>query len=99
MFSLCLLINKPLYGDFKDYDKAKLNVIYWHYYIGISWDNYRLPNLEDWRQSGKGAPADYIINWLAGWVEYFGIDGFRCDTAKNVELSRWNQCYILKILI
>ena len=58
---------------------------------GGDWDNYRLPNLEDWRQSGKGAPADYIINWLAGWVEYFGIDGFRCDTAKHVELSRWNQ--------
>ncbi|MDE5958036.1 MAG: chitobiase/beta-hexosaminidase C-terminal domain-containing protein, partial [Muribaculaceae bacterium] len=43
------------------------------------------------RVGGKGAPADYIINWLAGWVEYFGIDGFRCDTAKHVELSRWNQ--------
>lgn len=53
--------------------------------------NYRLPNLDNWRQDGKGAPADYIINWLAGWVEYFGIDGFRCDTAKHVELSRWNQ--------
>ncbi|MDE6576821.1 MAG: chitobiase/beta-hexosaminidase C-terminal domain-containing protein, partial [Muribaculaceae bacterium] len=30
-------------------------------------------------------------NWLAAWVEYFGIDGFRCDTAKHVEFSRWNQ--------
>lgn len=53
--------------------------------------NYRLPNVDTWRQSGKGAPADYIIEWLAAWVEYFGIDGFRCDTAKHVELSRWNQ--------
>lgn len=53
--------------------------------------NYRLPNVDAWRQSGKGAPADYIIEWLAAWVEYFGIDGFRCDTAKHVELSRWNQ--------
>lgn len=58
---------------------------------GGDYDNYRLPNLEGWRVNGKGAPADYIINWLAGWVEYFGIDGFRCDTAKHVELSRWNQ--------
>lgn len=53
--------------------------------------NYRLPNLDAWRADGKGAPADYIIHWLAGWVEEFGIDGFRCDTAKHVELNRWNQ--------
>ncbi|MCM1337853.1 MAG: alpha-amylase family glycosyl hydrolase [Candidatus Amulumruptor caecigallinarius] len=53
--------------------------------------NYRLPNVDAWRQDNKGAPADYLINWLAGWVEYFGIDGFRCDTAKHVELNRWNQ--------
>ncbi|MDE6756977.1 MAG: starch-binding protein [Muribaculaceae bacterium] len=53
--------------------------------------DYRLPNLDAWRADGKGAPADYLVAWLAGWVEEFGIDGFRCDTAKHVELSRWNQ--------
>lgn len=63
----------------------------WSAEKGGDYDKYRLPNLESWRVSGKGAPADYIINWLAGWVEYFGIDGFRCDTAKHVELNRWKQ--------
>lgn len=58
---------------------------------GGDYDNYRLPNLESWRAGSKGAPADYLVNWLAGWVEYFGIDGFRCDTAKHLEKSRWNQ--------
>lgn len=58
---------------------------------GGEWDKYRLPTAEAWRVDGKGAPADYVINWLAAWVEYFGIDGFRCDTAKHVEFSRWNQ--------
>lgn len=53
--------------------------------------NYRLPDVGNWRQDNQGAPADYIINWLAAWVKEFGIDGFRCDTAKHVELSRWNQ--------
>lgn len=53
--------------------------------------NYRLPNLDNWRSDNAGAPADYIIHWLAAWVEEFGIDGFRCDTAKHVELSRWKQ--------
>ncbi len=32
-----------------------------------------------------------MIKSLAAWVEEFGIDGFRCDTAKHIELSRWKQ--------
>ena len=63
----------------------------WQSETGGDYANYRLPNLDAWRQDNKGAPADYLVNWLAGWVEYFGIDGFRCDTAKHVEKSRWAQ--------
>lgn len=36
-------------------------------------------------------PAEYIINSLAEWVETFGIDGFRCDTAKHIDMYRWKQ--------
>jgi alpha-amylase len=32
---------------------------------------------------------DYLIAWLCGWVRELGIDGFRCDTARNVELPAW----------
>ncbi|MBN1947939.1 MAG: alpha-amylase [Bradymonadales bacterium] len=32
---------------------------------------------------------EYLISWLTGWVRDFGIDGFRCDTAKHVELPAW----------
>ena len=31
----------------------------------------------------------YLVSWHADWVRRFGIDGFRCDTAKNVELGSW----------
>ena len=31
----------------------------------------------------------YISDWLAEWVREYGVDGFRCDTAKHVELSAW----------
>ncbi|MGN0537482.1 MAG: MucBP domain-containing protein, partial [Acutalibacteraceae bacterium] len=31
----------------------------------------------------------YISDWLAEWVREFGVDGFRCDTAKHVETSAW----------
>ncbi|MDE5887896.1 MAG: chitobiase/beta-hexosaminidase C-terminal domain-containing protein [Muribaculaceae bacterium] len=58
---------------------------------GGEWDKYRLPTAEAWRVDGKGGPGDYVINWLAAWVEYFGIDGFRCDTAKHVEFASWNK--------
>ena len=33
----------------------------------------------------------YISTWLAEWVENYGIDGFRCDTAKHVEFASWNK--------
>lgn len=31
----------------------------------------------------------YVIHWLAAWVRAMGIDGFRCDSAKHVELDAW----------
>ncbi len=31
----------------------------------------------------------YLVTWLTSWVRDYGIDGFRCDTAKNVELPAW----------
>ena len=33
----------------------------------------------------------YLTSWLAEWVRTYGIDGFRCDTAKHVEQSSWKQ--------
>ncbi len=32
---------------------------------------------------------NYLVAWLAEWVREYGVDGFRCDTAKHVELSSW----------
>ncbi len=37
------------------------------------------------------SPTDYNIRWLSAWVEEFGIDGFRVDTAKHVDQFRWKQ--------
>lgn len=31
----------------------------------------------------------YLVAWLTDWVRRFGVDGFRCDTAKHVELESW----------
>jgi alpha-amylase len=37
------------------------------------------------------APRDYLTHWLSQWVRDYGIDGFRVDTAKHVELPAWQQ--------
>jgi alpha-amylase len=32
---------------------------------------------------------DYLVTWLTQWVRDLGIDGFRCDSARHVELDAW----------
>jgi alpha-amylase len=31
----------------------------------------------------------YLVKWLTDWVRQYGVDGFRCDTVKNVEPASW----------
>ena len=31
----------------------------------------------------------YLVAWLSAWVREFGVDGFRCDSVKHVELATW----------
>lgn len=55
------------------------------------YEQWILPAATDLRRDLGISPADYIIKWLAAWVEEFGIDGFRVDTAKHVDIWRWAQ--------
>lgn len=34
---------------------------------------------------------DYLVEWLTFWVREFGVDGFRADTVKHVELDTWAE--------
>lgn len=49
------------------------------------------PSARQYRTDRKWSPAQYIIAWIASWVEEFGIDGFRCDIVENVHPNRWKQ--------
>lgn len=41
-------------------------------------------------RSGKPRTvANYLTKWLTDWVREYGVDGFRVDTAKHVDLSIW----------
>lgn len=39
----------------------------------------------------KKQPRYYVIKWLSDYVREYGVDGFRCDTAKHVQLDAWND--------
>ncbi|MCL2694730.1 MAG: alpha-amylase family glycosyl hydrolase, partial [Clostridiales bacterium] len=33
--------------------------------------------------------TNHLVAWLSEWVREYGIDGFRCDTAKHIEMAAW----------
>ena len=55
------------------------------------YSDWIIPAAQDLRQDLGGAPTDYIIKWLAAWIEEFGIDGFRVDTVKHVGKEQWGH--------
>lgn len=54
-------------------------------------DNWIIPSAIKYRTNLNVDPSTYIIKWLSAWVEEFGIDGFRCDTAKHINIYRWKD--------
>lgn len=55
------------------------------------YESWIIDSAANLRQDLNAAPSDYMVKWLAAWVEEFGFDGFRCDTAKHVDMYRWKQ--------
>lgn len=46
------------------------------------------------KNSGLESTArNHVIKWLTDWVREYGVDGYRCDTAKHVELEAWGELY------
>lgn len=33
--------------------------------------------------------SNHLIKWLTDWVREYGVDGFRVDTAKHVDMAAW----------
>ena len=65
-----------------------------------SYNNWRVPavaNVDwwgktgDWRTNQTARIVEYQCVWLSSWVREFGVDGFRCDTAKHVEPQYWGM--------
>ena len=51
----------------------------------------KMADLEQWFTSTGNTKRvrNYLCYWLSSYVEEYGIDGFRCDTAKHVEKDSW----------
>ncbi len=88
-----------LYGlpDFKDEktERVKLPIFLKEKWAmeGDANDAWVNPSASHLRKDMSWAPADYVIAWIASWVEEFGIDGFRCDIVEYVHGYRWKQLY------
>lgn len=58
---------------------------------GKSNDAWVNPSARQLRKDHNWSPSQYVIAWIASWVEEFGIDGFRCDIVEYVHLNRWKE--------
>lgn len=90
-------LQATLFGmpDFKDESDATVTI---PDFLRRKWkkegkanDPWVNPSARELRKNRKWSPSQYVIAWIASWVEEFGIDGFRCDIVENVHLKRWKE--------
>lgn len=90
-------LQATLYGmpDFKDESDSHVKI---PSFLKKKWrkegkdnDPWVNPSARPLRTDRNWSPSQYLIAWIASWVEEFGIDGFRCDIVENVHLNRWNE--------
>lgn len=58
-------------------------------FLQTKWTKEGTLNEKIAKYGSTGTVSDYLVKWLAEWVETYGVDGFRCDTAKHVEYASW----------
>ena len=90
-------LQATLYGmpDFKDESDSHVKI---PSFLKKKWrkegkdnDAWVNPSARPLRTDRNWSPSQYLIAWIASWVEEFGIDGFRCDNVENVQLNRWKE--------
>ena len=90
-------LESTLFGmpDFKD---ESINAVKIPNFLKQKWsqegnsnDAWVNPSAFHLRKDYNCYPLQYVIAWIASWVEEFGIDGFRCDIVENVNLYRWKE--------
>lgn len=59
--------------------------------LKTKWTNEGTYNQKVAKYGSSNTVTGYISTWLSEWVREYGVDGFRCDTAKHVEKASWNK--------
>ena len=59
--------------------------------LQTKWKNEGTYNQKIAQYGSSNTVSGYIVDWLSEWVEEYGVDGFRCDTAKHVDLASWKK--------
>lgn len=90
-------LEMTLYG-MPDYKDENINPVRIPEFLKRKWDTegttndaWVNPSSRSLRKDKDWNPLQYVIAWIASWVEEFGIDGFRCDIVQNVRLNRWKE--------
>jgi len=90
-------LEATLYGmpDFKDESNEHVRI---PDFLKLKWkkegkknDAWVNPSARKLRTDRNWGASQYLIAWIASWVEEFGIDGFRCDIVENVHINRWKE--------
>ena len=74
--------------DFKTGDSSKVGI---PTILKTKWGKEGTLSAKTSKYASSDTVTGYISTWLAEWVREYGVDGFRCDTAKHVEKSAWGQ--------
>lgn len=83
--------------DFKTESTASVNV---PTFLQNKWSqegtlSKKITDLNNWFSSTGNTKRvrNYLVYWLSSWVREYGVDGFRCDTAKHVEMDSWKALH------
>lgn len=72
--------------DFKTGSKSSVSI---PNILKTKWTKEGTYNAKVAKYGNSNTVSGYISDWLAEWVREYGVDGFRCDTAKHVEIDTW----------
>ena len=89
-------LTKSAGGDLADFKTESNSTVSVPTFLQEKWKkegryNEEMNGLNSWfSKTGKQKTVrNHLVYWLSEWVREYGVDGFRCDTAKHVELPSW----------
>lgn len=89
-------LTKSAGGDLPDFRTDSTSAVNVPTFLQEKWQKegrktQEINNLNAWfsKTGNSKTVRNHLVYWLSEWVREYGVDGFRCDTAKHVELSSW----------